>query len=198
MALVCVRARQMSVTWGQLLQARPVGKAHIFVNSDMPNKFADQFEPFKVQCSLSHPAVSVKISHLRGHMNGCMDPNSLHPTSIHTLFRVFGFCVRDFGSIRAWLLTPCFSLAFAQVFGFDPGREFPGDGHHGSSGRIWRTGGESRRESGRESRGGMSCGIAALNWRSDACKRSICDARTRARTRTHPSTRHHPTLRQAP
>ena len=29
-------------------QARPVGKAHIFVNSDMPNKFADQFEPFKV------------------------------------------------------------------------------------------------------------------------------------------------------
>ena len=29
-------------------QARPVGKAHIFVNSDMPKKFADQFEPFKV------------------------------------------------------------------------------------------------------------------------------------------------------
>ena len=27
---------------------RPVGKAHIFVNSDMPKKFADQFEPFKV------------------------------------------------------------------------------------------------------------------------------------------------------
>ena len=30
------------------LQAQPVGKAHIFVNSDMPKKFADQFEPFKV------------------------------------------------------------------------------------------------------------------------------------------------------
>ena len=29
-------------------EARPVGKAHIYVNSDMPNKFADQFAPFKV------------------------------------------------------------------------------------------------------------------------------------------------------
>ncbi|KAJ1475492.1 hypothetical protein T484DRAFT_1828081, partial [Baffinella frigidus] len=27
---------------------RPVGKAHLFVNSDMPRKFADQFAPFKV------------------------------------------------------------------------------------------------------------------------------------------------------